>query len=114
MKLRQILSVLLLAIVLLIANAFSYEKQLQATALESQQIPDYSYQLKLTADNIKEATHKNGEFLPDNAMQNVEKQVDKLRDNINLDNPVSQSAKSFLNEAKAKTNDVLNSTANEG
>lgn len=113
-NLRRILSVFLLAIALLIVNAFTYEKSFQATAQESQPIPDYSYQLKLTADNIKEATHKNGEFLPDNAMQNVEKKVDKLRDNINLDNPVSQGAKNFLNEAKAKTSEVLGATENEG
>jgi apolipoprotein N-acyltransferase len=108
-KWRRAVSVLLTAIALLVINAFSPGDRLQANADDSTQVPDYSYQLKLTAENIKRHTENDGEYLGNNAQQNLNKAVDKARDNVNVDK-LSQNTKKIVDSVQEKTNEVLNGT----
>ena len=108
-KWRQAVSVFLAAMALLVVNAFSPGDRLQANAYESTPVPDNSYQLKLTAENIKARTVKDGEYLGDNAQHNLNKGLDKVRDNVNVDK-LSQNTKNIVDSVQEKTNDVLNGT----
>jgi|GEM_PF-4709836 len=94
-KLRRIVQVCLLAITFFV---FGYGNYLQALAEDS--TPDYSYQLELTAENIKERTHQSGEFLPNNALQNVEKAVDEARDKLNLKETTKEVNKQIQEKTK--------------
>jgi hypothetical protein len=96
-KLLQIISLVLLVFTLVAGN------HMQALADDSAPVPDYSYQLKLTADNIKQRTHKSGEYLPDNALQNVEKAVDNAREQINI----NETAKNLTDKVKEKASKVV-------
>ncbi|MBW4575343.1 MAG: hypothetical protein KME08_08670 [Aphanothece sp. CMT-3BRIN-NPC111] len=112
-KLRQIISIFLVAITFLALNAFTDNGNVQALAEDSTPVPDYSYQLKLTADNIKRSTEQSGEFLGNNSLQKAEKAVDNLRDNIKLDEPLKETPKKFLNQVKNQSNELVNGTQNE-
>lgn len=112
-KVRQIISIFLVALTFLALNTFSYNGNVQALAEDSTPVPDYSYQLKLTADNIKQSTEQSGEFLGNNSLQNAEKAVDNLRDNIKLDEPLAQTSKKILNRVQGKSNEQVNGTQNE-
>ena len=107
MKLRQILSVFIAVITLLVANAFTFNNHLLALAQDSHQVPEYSQQLQLTADNIKRYTeNSSGEYLGDNAQYQIEKKIDQVRDQLNVDQPISEKVKGLADvvTGKAKEN----------
>jgi hypothetical protein len=112
-KLRQFIQVFFVAILFLAISAFSYSSDYQALAEEATSVPNYDFQLKLTAENIKEKTYKDGEFLPDNVQQKLNRTVDKIRDKINLDEPLPQKVRSLGEQVQEKTNSVLPNSLNK-
>ena len=107
MRVRQTLSVFLAAITLLVVNAFTFNNHLLALAEDSNQVPEYSQQLQLTADNIKRYTeNSSGEYLGDNAQYQIEKKIDQVRDQLNVDQPISEKVKGLADvvTGKAKEN----------
>ncbi len=57
MKLHQIMRVFLAVVTLLVVNAFTFNNHLLALAEDSNQVPEYSQQLKLTQQYNKQNLH---------------------------------------------------------
>ncbi|HEY9691535.1 MAG TPA: hypothetical protein V6D15_04990 [Oculatellaceae cyanobacterium] len=107
MSLHQTMSVFLAVVTLLVVNAFTFNNHLLALAENSNQVPEYSQQLKLTADNIKRHTeNSSGEYLGDNAQYQIEKKIEQVKDQLNVDKPISEKAKALADvvTGKAKEN----------
>lgn len=107
MSLHKIIRVLLAVVTLLVVNAFTFNNHLLALAEDSKQVPEYSQQLQLTADNIKRHTeNSSGEYLGDNAQYQIEKKIDRVRDQLNVNQPISEKAKGLADviTGKAKEN----------
>ncbi|MGB3208990.1 MAG: hypothetical protein WBB28_28705 [Crinalium sp.] len=104
-SLRKVFNICLGVMALLIVNGFSYSTNLLALAEDTPPIPDHYLQLKLTAENIKHHTEKSsGEFLGDNAQYQVEKAIDRTRDQLSTDKPVTEKAKDLADLVTGKAN----------
>ncbi|BAZ68335.1 MAG: hypothetical protein KME28_09140 [Pelatocladus maniniholoensis HA4357-MV3] len=117
LRLRQIMTVILAGLTIFVMQAFG--NVLPAQADNTVKSP-YGYYYKGTPDeNVGNRQFdqnrnltNNEKSMADNAKDNLKNTADNIREKLNLDEPLPQSTKDFLNSTQEKTEDLVEPITN--
>lgn len=95
-RLRQIITVFLAGITLWVSSAFGYGSELQAQA--NTQTPEAT---------SSQVNRSGAEDAGDGLIDTLKSAADNVREKLNLDEPLPESTKEFLDTAKEKANEAV-------
>ncbi len=99
LRLRQILKAILVVFAVLFVQFFGYINLLPAQA-DTVKTPEAKYYNAQPTEKDKQ--------LVDNAKKNLEDIGENIREKLNLDEPLPESTKEFLNSSENKVDEVVN------
>lgn len=101
-RLRQIITVFLVAITFLVSSAFSSNLQAQARSITPEAD---AYQVE-RSDNDNRAQYLREDQI-ENSQDQLKSTADNIREKLNLDEELPQSTKEFFNQVQDKVDDVI-------
>ncbi|MBW4684094.1 MAG: hypothetical protein KME40_03135 [Komarekiella atlantica HA4396-MV6] len=105
-KLRQVLTVFLVAITFFAIPAFGYSTTLQAHAANTVTTPEGTYYKGVPDSDVNDLTNK-ANRAADRTGKNAKSAVNNIREKLNLDEPMPRSTKNFLQSTKEKVEDSV-------
>jgi hypothetical protein len=105
-NLRQILTVFLVGITFFLIQAFGYSTALQAHAANTVTTPEGTYYKGVPDSDMNDLTNK-ANRAANSTRTNVKSAADNIREKLNLDEPLPQSTKNFLQSTKEKVEDTV-------
>ena len=101
-RLRQVVTVFLVAVTFLVSSAFSSDLQAQARSITPEAD---SYQVD-RSNNDNRAQYLQEDQI-ENSQNKLKSTADNIREKLNLDEELPRSTKEFLNQVEDKVDDIL-------
>ncbi|MFH7025982.1 MAG: DUF6658 family protein [Heteroscytonema crispum UTEX LB 1556] len=107
LRVRRILTVFLAGMMFFVMQAFGYGHSIQALADNTVKTPEGIYYKGIPDTDIDKNVVRDGKQITENAKSGLKGAVENIKEKLNLDEPVPQSTKDFLNSTEKRVENAV-------